>query len=261
VSSARREVWSGRQSRIPGRHTQYRMPCISVGVNRDVVQFDLAGLTVTDGLTSGQTVGVTGRIATDRNGRGVRLEAVMIELGPRTAFSRLRGMIVAAPATDEFSLVPESGGPQVLVRLRDGAKIFSAEGYLLRANDVTVGKRVQFVGAMDTAESPLLRAHTAVVATEDDTSGMSVTGNIRDFDVATGTFTITSAAAGDVGIRLEVDAQIIVLSLGDEGHVNEVTDLASLRTGQHVEVYGHADFLGGLEAEQVIATPTIVSSL
>ena len=43
--------------------------------------------------------------------------------------------------------------------------------------------------------------------------------------------------------------------------VNEVGDLASLQSGQHVEVYGHADFLRGLEAEQVIATQTVVSSL
>lgn len=261
LSLASGRASSGRQSRVPARNADYGTPCISVKVDRDAVQFDVAGLAVTDRLTSGQTVGVTGRIATDRNGRGVRLDAAMIELGPRTAFSRLRGMIVGAPAADEFSLVPDGGGPQVAVRLREGAKIFSAEGFLLRANDVTVGKRVQFVGAMDSTESPLLRAHTAVVATEDDASGMSVSGKIRDFDAATGTFTITSAAAGDVGIRLEVDAQIFVLSVGDDGHVNEVGDLASLQSGQHVEVYGHADFLGGLEAEQVIATQTVVSSL
>jgi len=259
ASSASGWAPSGRLSHVPTGNAEYRTPCISVGMNRDAVHFDVAGLAVGDRSTSGQTVGVTGRIATDRN--GVRLEAVIIELGPRTAFSRLRGMIVGTPAAEEFSLLPDGGSTQVAVRLRDGAKIFNAEGFLLRANDVTVGKTVQFVGAMDATESPLLRAHKAVVATENGASEMSVSGEIRDFDAATGTFTITSAAAGDVGVRFEVDAQIFVLAVGDDRQLNEVVDLASLRIGQHVEVYGHADFPGGLEAEQVIATPTILSSL
>ena len=184
----------------------------------------------------------------------------MIEFGPREAYSRLSGTIANVSATDVFDLDPDGGGPRIAVQLRDGAKILSAEGFLQRGGDVVAGDRVRLVGSMDTGDPALLRAHAAVIAKTADDSGMRVSGTIRDFDGATGTFTVTSAA-GVVGIRLEADAQILVLSVGDDGHVNEAVDLASLRAGQHVEVYGHADFLGGVEAEQVITTPTIVSSL
>lgn len=260
TSAANGAVTAARQRGNPTRNEEGAPACVSVGLTPDAELFDVAGPVAVDRLAGGQLVGVTGRITTDRHGRGVRLEAAMIEFGPREAYSRLSGTIANVSATDVFDLDPDGGGPRIAVQLRDGAKILSAEGFLQRGGDVVAGDRVRLVGSMDTGDPALLRAHAAVIAKTADDSGMRVSGTIRDFDGATGTFTVTSAA-GVVGIRLEADAQILVLSVGDDGHVNEAVDLASLRAGQHVEVYGHADFLGGVEAEQVITTPTIVSSL
>ncbi|NIS91393.1 MAG: DUF4382 domain-containing protein [Woeseiaceae bacterium] len=206
--------------------------CVGVSTDSSTSIFGSDGTPTGFGtLMNGDTVVVIGSYTVSG---GITLNAVVLEIGGNA--SQVRGQVVSSPANEQF-LVLRSGGEEIVVELQQGTRFYDENGEL-DASAIAVGADVEVEGVMppkaDAADPDLIRAALVFVVPQDDEQAAGTI--IEPLDAATRSFGLTGMGGGDICVRVDADADILLVDIA----ASEVTmgTFADLALGQVVELFG-----------------------
>lgn len=220
--------------------------CINVFTGADTSVFDDQGLGADfSAVMVDAPIVVIGRYVVDPD---VALDAIILELGGNA--EQLSGNVVSEPMDSEFLLVVNGNG-DVVVELQPGTRYFDAAGEIA-SDAIVLGADLEIEGVMPAKADPLdpdrIRAALVFVEAEDDEL---LSGTIIEpLDAAMRSFGLTATAGGDTCVRVNEDADILLV---DEA-ASEVTmgSFDDLAVGQMVDLFGITAVDSCFEANEVI---------
>lgn len=224
-----------------------RSRCVDVRIGPETSTFDADGEPASlEDLAAGDEIAALGRF---RIGTGETLvfDAVWIQQDGFAAGLWVSGEVLEGVAGDEFIIAPDADGPiqsdALVVRLRDGATLFSRAGQPLDPSDLEPGLRVRAFGVFIPLRHPTgPRLDASLVFAHAPVELVRVRGTVtQPFAAADRTIEIhatTDTAVGPLCIALEPGDG--VFRIADEGAVllSERIEPSQLQVGEVVDVYG-----------------------
>ncbi|HZF25015.1 MAG TPA: DUF4382 domain-containing protein [Steroidobacteraceae bacterium] len=200
----------------------------------------------------------------DHDGGDLRLDAVVLEVGPPGSFARLKGTIKTAPdaTTKRFDLGVDAGqgfAPDTLIStlVQDGTRIFGKDGTELAIDAIQVDRaaRVDGVLQLSSTDPDTLKSSLIVVDTQAPNEETVVRGDVLTLDAATQSFTMTTAT-GDRCVHVADTTAIFLITISDSEFSSDRGTFADLVAGNHVDVFGSNNADGCVDAAVVIAEKT-----
>ncbi len=161
---------------------------LATAEDEETVFFDRDGNPIEFGAVDDQSPAIVAGRLLEINGR-LGFEALMVQLGERSDFKRIRGVLADDLADDRFRLRhrsdPEDEGR--LVQVQPGALLFDQRGELLDVSVLTEGTRVRAMGvrlAGSDVEEPRLLATAIAVEVDpaDEAEQVTRRGEIMDIE-------------------------------------------------------------------------------
>ena len=210
----------------------------------------LSALAANDLLTAIGFLGLHDDADGDTRNDDLKLDAVVLEFGPRGTFARLPGTVVSAPGNNDIFVFDPLSGEAIDARLQSGTRIFAIDGDTeLTSAALQPGATGEVDGVFTvpaTSGEPL--KSSLVVLDQDATPAMSVLdATIKaiatddDAVAATRRFEVDTATVTAQCIK--TDAQTRYLKITESGTASETAEVtfAELAVGDKVDVYGDAD--------------------
>jgi Domain of unknown function (DUF4382) len=223
--------------------------CVDVATGMDTSVFDDMGLgTDFASLMVGDTVTVIGQYSLEG---GIVLDALVLEIGGNA--QQIQGEVVSMTMAEQFLVLSDENG-DIVVELQPGTKYYDPDGPM-GSDAIIVGASVEVEGVMppkavDT-DPDLIRAALVFVEPPDEeqASGTIIEPlDIDPMDPATWTFGLTLDGGGDICVRVNEDADVLLVNTTDsEVTMGTVSDLA---LDQSVDLFGTMD--GCFYASEVI---------
>ena len=220
--------------------------CVDVTTDSNTSAFDAEGL-ATDiaNLMVDDMVVVIGQYAA---GDDIVLNAVVIEIGGNA--EQVKANVVTNPVANEFLVITEDG-MSLTVETQPETKYFDANG-AIGAGAIVLGVDVEIEGVKPPKADPMdpdvMRA--ALVFLEAD-ADEQISGTISDpLDSATRSFGLMLTGGGDTCVRVDADADILLVDTA----ASEVTmgDFDDLSVSQAVELFGVTAVDSCFDANEVI---------
>ena len=220
--------------------------CIDVNTNSESSFFDDQGAPTDFGmLMVNDHVVVIGRYSIDN---GITLNALVVEIGGNA--EQLKGRVVSTPVDGSFLMLIDENG-DIEVELQTGTKFFDADGEL-GPDSIVIGADIEVEGARpakaDPADPDVIRAALIFVEAEEDEQ---LSGTIIEpLDAATRNFGLTPVAGDDTCVRVDADADILLVdTAASEVTIGTFDDLA---LGQFVDLFGVTAIDSCFDANEVI---------
>ncbi|MCC5872925.1 MAG: DUF4382 domain-containing protein [Gammaproteobacteria bacterium] len=230
--------------------------CTLVDLNEDAQFFGLEAEPIGFGnvddespaIVAGRVIAVDGRIG---------FEALLLQLGNRSDFKRIRGIVAEDAADGTFRLVDsaesEEAGIEIIVQ--PGALLFDQDGEILETAVLVAGTQVRVMGRLSPAEgeggASLLATAIAVDTSEPNDQLEQVAGEITA--ITDGRVDLArSEAAGDACIILEAGTEITVFESGEDAVTSRPGTTDDLEVGRHTEARGLTDGEGCIVAQDVV---------
>lgn len=178
----------------------------------------------------------------------ITLDALIVEIGGNS--EQVSGNVVSDPVDKQFLLLSDDSG-DIVVELQDGTKFFDAVGEL-GPDSVVLGADLEIEGVRpakaDPADPDLIRAALVFVEAEDDEQ---LSGTIIEpLDAAARSFGLTPTEGSDTCVRVDVDADILLVdTAASEVTMGTIDDLA---LGQMVDLFGATAEDSCFDANEVI---------
>ncbi len=206
--------------------------CILVNTGAETSVFDNEGAPATfNALMDMDTVVVIGSYSVEGS---IALNAVIIEIGGNA--EQVKGNVVSNPMDSRFLLLKDDD-TDITVELQAGTKYYDEHG-ALGPEAVVLGADIEVEGVQppkaDPADPDLIRAALVFIeAEQDEQAGGTI---IEPLDPATRSFNLTLTEGGDICVRVDAEADILLVNAAD----SEVTmgTIDSLALGQVVELFG-----------------------
>ncbi|MDX1506919.1 MAG: hypothetical protein R3358_01485, partial [Woeseiaceae bacterium] len=224
--------------------------CIPVNTDANTSLFDDEGLgTDFASLMVGDMVVAIGQYETDP---GIALNALVVEIGGNA--EQIKGSVVSDPQDSQF-LVITVDGVDLTVELQPGTKYFDANGPI-GEEAIVLGADVEVEGVMppkaDPADPDLIRAALVFLEAPD---AEQISGTIIEpLDAATRSFGLTLEGGGDTCVRVDEDADILLVDVGNS-EVAEGT-FEDLAVDQLVDLFGETAADTCFDASEVIVEVT-----
>lgn len=192
---------------------------------------------------------------------GIRLDAIVLEIGPLGTFPRLAGEVATAvdAMTDRFDLDLDPGQgfmdpatPSVL--LQDGTAVLARDGFRIERSAIEPGVRADVDGVIDESTLPETIRSALVLLGIPEEAETRVGGVIADLDPPSDDLSLITVDEGAVCVELLPDARILLLMDDGSTAVSREVTLADLANGLEAEAFGM--FVPGddcLQAETLIA--------
>ena len=181
----------------------------------------------------------------------VELDAIVVEIGGNA--SQVKGVVSSAPDDQgQFRMTIEKD-ETVVVQLQEGTKVFGHDGEL-GPDAIVEGISVEVEGVIVKPELEsdpnLIRA--ALIIISDDVTVEKLTGTIAEpVDPENMSFNLATED-GDRCVELTEDAEITLVSQGQDGAVSEMGEFSDLAAGQSAAVMGQFSMGGCFQADEVI---------
>lgn len=202
--------------------------CVDVVTNMDTSIFDSDGAATDFGaLMVDDPVVVIGNYTTDDD---IVLNAVVVEIGGNA--EQVKGNVVSDPADGEFLLDIADNGDIVVEQLPE-TKYYDADG-MVGADAVVLGADVEVEGTRPMGDPDRIRAALIFVEGEEDEQAAGMI--IEPVESATRSFGLTLAEGGDICVRVDEDADILLVDI----EASEVTmgTFDDLAVDQVVDLFG-----------------------
>ena len=238
--------------------------CVRVETDKTTSIFDINGPATFSDLVEGEPATVFGRLQsdTDDDKDGDRdddremvdlvLKAVLIELGPESAFLKLNGTATTAvDINDQFDMdvAPGQGltTPLILtVQIQEGTLLIDRKGNPVKSAEIDSGNLVNVRGVLDVIND-ILFASVIVVDTD---SSEQLTGKIAANPDGVCDFTITDEVVGDRSVATDSNTAVFLVVDGSSSPIS----VSELYTGQSADVYGSSNSASGcFDAHTIIA--------
>jgi Domain of unknown function (DUF4382) len=194
----------------------------------------------------------------------LRLDAVVVEVGPPGSFARVKGTIKTAvdAATHRFDLGVDAGqgfAPDTVVStlLQTGTRIFGKDGTELATDAIVVDRaaRVDGVLALSSTEADTLKSSLIVVDTAAANTETVLHGDVLTLDAPTTSLTM-STGSGDRCVHVKDDTAIFLVTVTTSDFTSDRGTFADLVVGNHLDVFGTENADGCVDAGVVIAEKT-----
>lgn len=188
----------------------------------------------------------------------LRLDAIVLEMGPLETWPRLAGEVASeVDADDVFDLDFDPGqgfpDPTVLpVLLRPETAVLARDGFRIDRSEILPGTPAEVDGVIDDSVVPEEIKAALVLLGIPDTSQDSASGEIADLEPPDGFLNLLT---GDGAVCVETDAETRILLVGDDGSTatSQAVALEALSNGLQADAYGVLETGGCLQAESLIA--------
>lgn len=210
----------------------------------------LTAMVANDLLTAIGFLGLHDDADGDTRNDDLKLDAVMLEAGPRGTFARLPGVVVSAPGNNDIFVFDPTAGDAIDVRLQSGTRIFAIDG-----DDELTSAALQpgATGEVDgvysvpaTSGEPL--KSSLVVLDQDATPAVSVLdatvkaiATDDDAVAATRRFEVDTATVTAQCIRTDARTRYLRITEGGTSSETAEVTFAELAVGDKVDVYGDVD--------------------
>ena len=188
----------------------------------------------------------------DREMDDLVLKAVLIELGPESAFQKLNGMATSiVDINDQFTMdvAPGQGltTPLILtVQIQEGTLLIDRKGNPVKITEIYNGKLVSVRGVLD-VNKDLLFASVILIDTD---SSEQLTGKIAINPDKSCGFTITDVDVGDRSVATDSNTNAYLVVGSSSSPIN----VSDLYAGQSADVYGTSNSATGcFDAHTIIA--------
>jgi len=235
--------------------------CVRVESDETAAIFDVAGPATFSDLVEGEPATVFGRLLRDDSYDGsdddremddLVLKAILIELGPETAFLKLNGTATSTVNIDDqftMDVAPGQGltTPLILtVQIQKGTLLIDRKGNLVNVTEIYSGKLVSTRGVLDVNTDTLF----ATVILVDTDSSEQLTGKIAANPDGVCAFTITDEIVGDRSIATDSNTKAFLVVDGSSSPI----EVSELYAGQSADVYGISNSSSGcFDAYTIIA--------
>jgi hypothetical protein len=210
----------------------------------------LAALAADDRLTAIGFLGLHDDADGDSRTDDLKLDAVVLEYGPRGTFERIAGAVVSAPGgNDIFEFDPFAGDP-IDVRLQTGTRIFAVGSNVELTSAALQPATTGEVDGVFT-DPPVLGEplkSSLVVVDQDDTPDVSVLGAtirtiVADDDAVAETRRFEVDTATVTAQCITTDAQTRYLEITETNTSSETAEVAfaDLAVDDEVDVFGSTD--------------------
>jgi hypothetical protein len=225
--------------------------CVEIEVDDDTSFFDQDGDSMSfDDLREGDDASVLGRFRRV-SGEDLIFLAEVVQVGSPLAIDGV--VLTEVDSDDQFEMEIEPGqgyatGFELLVELQDGSKIFRRNGAPLTPEDIEIDDRVRSVGVLVDDPELLLKA-SVVIVDMDHRDGRRISGDIVDVQDAGRRIEVDT---GDIDECVDVpdEAEILRVTVDDDGAETERIDRSDLEVGDDVTVFGKPN--GCLQAMTVV---------
>jgi hypothetical protein len=243
--------------------------CVRVETDKTTAIFDIDGNPAAFGdLIKGEPATVFGRLQSDtdydhdsdkhgdrdddREMDDLVLKAVLIELGPESAFQKLNGSATSTVNIDDqfnMDVAPGQGltTPLILtVQIQQGTLLIDRKGKPVKSAEINFGNLVNVRGVLDVSNDTLF----ASVIVVDTNSSEQLTGIIaaNPGGGCEGGFTITDVDVGDRSVATDSNTEAFLVVDGSSSPIR----VSELYAGQSADVYGsYAN--GCFDADTIIA--------
>lgn len=237
--------------------------CVTVALDTDGAIFsaddgrpiDIANVDVGERATA---LGRFSRVNGER-----RLDALLVQLGGRSAITRLSGFVHASPEDGTFQMVPDPGQGLVIdngplaVELQEGTAVIRRDGTRVDPAEVLVPGtpvRAEGVLALSAEDGDALRASLVLVLPDTPDLEVLQRAEVLSVDADTRTLVVfPEDGTADLSVHVPEGADIFLVSLNeDDGTSSEAVDFEALEAEQLVDLYGATREDGVFEAETVI---------
>jgi len=243
--------------------------CVRVESNKTTSVFDIGGKPATfSDLVAGEPATVFGRLQRDtdydpdgdkdgdrdddREMDDLVLKAVLIELGPESAFQKLNGTATSTVNIDDqftMDVAPGQGltTPLILtVQIQEGTLLIDRKGNLVKSTEIYSGKLVNVRGVLDVNKDILL----ASIIVVDTDSSEQLTGTIAANPDGVCGFTITDDVNGDRSVATDSNTKAFLVVNGSSSPIM----ISELEVDQSADVYGTSNTSNGcFDADTIIA--------
>ncbi len=199
-------------------------------------------------IVAGRVVAVDGRIG---------FEALMLHLGDRSDFKRIRGVVDDDAVNGKFRLVDSEGSGEtgLAVTVQPGALLFDQDGEILDAMVLVAGTPVRVMGKLPAAEgeeaATFLATAIAVDTSDPDDQVQQVAGEITAITEERLDLALTDDA-GEACVVLRTDTEIRVFDSGGEAATTRDGSADELEVGLQIEAVGPTDEVGCIVATEVL---------
>ena len=229
--------------------------CVRVETDKTTSIFDINGPATFSDLVEGEPATVFGRLLRDtdydhdsdkdgdreddREMDDLVLKAALIELGPETAFLKLKGTATTeVDINDQFTMDVDPGQglttPLILtVQIQEGTLLIDRKGNLVKITEIYNGKLVSVRGVLDVNTDTLF----ASVILVDTDSSEQLTGIIGLNPDGNCGFTITDDVVGDRSVATDINTKAFLVVDGNSSPIN----VSELYFGQSADVYGSSN--------------------
>lgn len=187
----------------------------------------------------------------DRELDDLVLKAVLIELGPESAFQKLNGIATSVvDINDQFTMDVDPGQGLITplslkVQIQDGTILINLKGEPVASTDIDIGNLVNARGVLDISTDTL---YASLIMVDTDSS-TQLTGTVGANPDSVCGFTIVTAG-GDRSVKTDSNTKAFLIVGGTSSPIS-VSDLIS---GQSADVYGNANSgTGCFDAHTIIA--------
>ena len=238
--------------------------CLRVETDNTTAIFDIDGNPAAfDDLVNGEPATVFGRLQRDtdydqadvndddREMDDLVLKAVLIELGPESAFQKLNGSATSVvDINDQFTMDVDPGQGyttplNLSVQIQDGTLLIDRKGNPVKSTDINIGNLVNVRGVID-FDNKILFASLIMVDTD---NSIQLTGTVGANPDNSCGFTLMTAG-GDRSVATDGNTKAFLVVDGSSSPIN-VSDLTA---GQPADVYGNENnSTGCFDANTIIA--------
>lgn len=184
------------------------------------------------------------------------MEAVVIEVGSPGSFLSLNGSAQSAPvgALDafEFEIDPGQGfvaGQHIDVQLLEGTRVFSRKGQELEFGAVEVDTKATVDGVLMLSNEVSDKLNASLVVLDASPATTQLTGKIVALEAASLTLLTDT---GDRCVAFDVDTDVFMVTLLDDGSLATRITVAELESGQKIDVFGAASASSCFNAQSII---------
>lgn len=200
-------------------------------------------------IVAGRVIAVDGRIG---------FEALMLHLGDRSDFKRIRGVVADDAVDGAFQLVDDAGADEtgIAITVQPGALLFDQDGEILDAEVLLAGTKVRVMGRLIPAEgeggASLLATAIAVdTSAAEDAAVEQVAGEITA--ITDGRLDVAlNEDAGEACVLFGAETDIMVLEIGGDAATSREGSADDLAVGLALEAAGPVDEEGCIAATEIL---------
>ncbi|TVS18203.1 MAG: DUF4382 domain-containing protein [Gammaproteobacteria bacterium] len=201
-------------------------------------------------IVAGRVIPVDGRVG---------FEALMVQLGERSDFKRVRGFVAEDVDDGAFRLIsaPDADETGIAVSVQPGALLFDQDGEILEVSALTAGTPVRAMGLLLPASDPdpaqLLATAISIDTGPSDDEGTEVLrGEITALTVGDSRIDLALEAGEGCAVFSEDTVFSIVTTDEGDGVTAEPGSAPDLEVGQQIEAVGLPGEDGCILANEII---------